>query len=50
MVGPAGTDGSPRGDDGPPVIALGEHTLAMLDWRGNNRLDSLRNIVEDGRV
>ena len=49
-VGPAGTDGSPRGDDGPIVIALDEHTLAMPDWRGNTRLDSLRNIVEDGRV
>ena len=49
-VGPAGTDGSPRGDDGPTVIALDEHTLAMPDWCGNNRLDSLRNIVEDGRV
>ena len=49
-VGPAGTDGSPRGDDGPTVIALDEYTLAMPNWRGNNRLDSLRNIVEDGRV
>ena len=49
-VGPAGTDGSPRGDDGSTVITLDEHTLAMPDWRGNNRLDSLRNIVEDGRV
>ena len=49
-VGPAGTDGSPRGDDGPTVITLDEHTLAMPDCRGNNRLDSLRNIVEDGRV
>jgi PPOX class probable FMN-dependent enzyme len=49
-VGPAGTDGSPRGDDGSTVIALNEHTLEMPDWRGNNRLDSLRNIVEDGRV
>ena len=49
-VGPAGTDGSPRGDDGPTVITLDEHTLAMPDWRGNNRLDSLRNIDEDGRV
>ena len=49
-VGSAGTDGSPRGDDGPTVIALDEHTLAMPDWRGNNRLDSIRNIVEDGRV
>jgi hypothetical protein len=49
-VGPAGTDGSPRGDDGPPVIALDEYTLAMPDWPCNNRLDNLRNIVEDGRV
>ena len=49
-MGPAGTNGSPRGDYGPPVIALDEHTLAMPVWRGNNRLDSLRNIVEDGRV
>jgi PPOX class probable FMN-dependent enzyme len=49
-VGPAGTDGSPRGDDGPVVMELDPETLAMPDWRGNNRLDSLRNIVEDGRV
>jgi PPOX class probable FMN-dependent enzyme len=49
-VGPDGTDGSPRGDDGPAVKELDEHTLAMPDWRGNNRLDSLRNIVADGRV
>ena len=49
-VGPDGTDGSPRGDDGPAVKELDEHTLAMPDWRGNNRLDSLRNIVVDGRV
>lgn len=49
-VGPEGTDGSPRGDDGPVVLELDPKTLAMPDWRGNNRLDSLRNIVEDGRV
>lgn len=49
-AGPDGTDGSPRGDDGPVVLELDEHTLAMPDWRGNNRLDSLRNIVSDGRV
>lgn len=49
-VGAQGTDGSPRGDDGPVVAELDEQTLAMPDWRGNNRLDSLRNIVEDGRV
>ncbi len=49
-VGPAGTDGSPRGDDGPVVLELDPSRLAMPDWRGNNRLDSLRNIVADGRV
>ncbi|WP_390910975.1 MSMEG_1061 family FMN-dependent PPOX-type flavoprotein [Pseudosulfitobacter sp. SM2401] len=49
-VGPQGTDGSPRGDDGPVVVELDLSTLAMPDWRGNNRLDSLRNIVSDGRV
>ena len=49
-VGAKGTDGSPRGDDGPVVTELDEFTLAMPDWRGNNRLDSLRNIIEDGRV
>ena len=49
-VGPGGTDGSPRGDEGPVVTALDPNTLAMPDWRGNNRLDSLRNIVADGRV
>ena len=49
-IGPDGTDGSPRGDDGPVVTALDPQTLAMPDWRGNNRLDSLRNIVVDGRV
>ncbi|MEO0401188.1 MAG: pyridoxamine 5'-phosphate oxidase family protein [Pseudomonadota bacterium] len=49
-VGANGTDGSPRGDDGSVVLQLDPQTLAMPDWRGNNRLDSLRNIVEDGRV
>lgn len=49
-VGAGGTDGSPRGDDGPVVRVLDPVTLAMPDWRGNNRLDTLRNIVEDGRI
>ena len=49
-VGPEGTDCSPRGDDGPVVRVLDNRTLAMPDWHGNNRLDSLRNIVRDGRV
>ncbi len=49
-VGPEGTDGSPRGDDGPVVRIVDERTLMMPDWRGNNRTDSLCNIVRDGRV
>jgi PPOX class probable FMN-dependent enzyme len=49
-VGPEGTDGSPRGDDGPVVTVLGPQTLGLPDWHGNNRIDSLRNIVRDGRV
>ncbi len=49
-VGPDGTDGSPRGDDGPVVQMLDEKTLLMPDWRGNNRMDTLRNIVSDGRI
>jgi hypothetical protein len=49
-TGPEGTDGSPRGDDGPVVAELDPGTLALPDWMGNNRMDSLRNIVRDGRV
>ena len=49
-VGADGTDGSPRGDDGPVVQALDARTLLLPDWRGNNRMDTLRNIVTDGRV
>lgn len=49
-VGEEGVDGSPRGDDGPVVTVADDRTLLMPDWRGNNRLDSLRNIVRDPRV
>jgi PPOX class probable FMN-dependent enzyme len=49
-IGDGGTDGSPRGDDGPVVRVQDSKTLLMPDWRGNNRMDSLRNIVSDGRV
>lgn len=49
-VGPDGTDGTPRGDDGQVVRIIDAQTLWLPDWRGNNRIDSLRNIVEDGRV
>ncbi len=49
-VGPEGTDASPRGDDGPVVHIADDHTIWLPDWRGNNRIDSLRNVVRDGRV
>lgn len=49
-VGPEGTDGSPRGDSGPVVTVADDETLLLPDWQGNQRIDSLRNIVRDGRV
>lgn len=49
-VGPDGTDASPRGDRGGVVRVVNSKTLWLPDWRGNNRLDSLENIVVDGRV
>lgn len=49
-VGLEGTDASPRGDDGPVVLELDPERLAMPDWRGNQRLDTLRNILADGRI
>nr|WP_246505140.1 pyridoxamine 5'-phosphate oxidase family protein [Microvirga antarctica] len=48
--GPSGLDCSPRGDGPGFVHVADERTLLMPDRRGNNRLDSLRNIVEDPRV
>ncbi|MHA7968780.1 pyridoxamine 5'-phosphate oxidase family protein [Rhizobium sp. CAU 1783] len=49
-VGPEGLDCSPRGDRGSVVQIEDERTLALPDWRGNNRIDSLMNIVRDPRV
>ncbi len=48
--GPEGLDCSPRGDLRGFVRVRDEKTLQMPDRRGNNRLDSLRNIVRDPRV
>jgi PPOX class probable FMN-dependent enzyme len=48
--GPEGLDCSPRGDPAGFVRVLDEHTLLVPDRRGNNRIDSLRNIVRDPRV
>lgn len=49
-VGPEGLDCSPRGDLGGVVRIDDEKTLMLPDWRGNNRVDSLINIVRDPRV
>lgn len=49
-VGPEGMDCSPRGDAPGFVRVVDHHTLLLPDRRGNNRLDTLRNIVQDGRV
>ena len=49
-VGPEGLDCSPRGDDGQVVFIEDDKTLSLPDWRGNDRLDSLRNVIRDPRV
>ncbi len=49
-MGPEGLDCSPRGDE-PGFIRVGdERTLMLPDRRGNNRIDSLRNVLRDPRV
>ncbi|HEY8977520.1 MAG TPA: pyridoxamine 5'-phosphate oxidase family protein [Burkholderiaceae bacterium] len=48
--GPGGLDASPRGDPPGFVQVHDERTLLMPERRGNNRADSLRNIVGDPRV
>ena len=49
-AGPEGLDCSPRGDPRGFVRVDGDRTLMIPDRRGNNRIDSLRNIVRDSRV
>jgi PPOX class probable FMN-dependent enzyme len=48
--GPCGLDASPRGDPAGFVHIEDERTLLLPDRRGNNRIDSLRNILHDPRV
>jgi PPOX class probable FMN-dependent enzyme len=48
--GPEGLDCSPRGDPSGFVRVTDPKTLMIPDRRGNNRIDSLRNIVRDPRV
>lgn len=49
-VGPEGIDCTPRGDQPGFVRIEDPRTLIMPDRRGNNRCDSLRNIVRDPRA
>ncbi len=49
-VGDGGLDQSPRGDQPGFVVVRDEHTIVIPDRRGNNRLDTLRNVVVDPRV
>jgi uncharacterized protein len=48
--GPDGLDCSPRGDPPGFVRVVDETTLVIPDRRGNNRIDSLRNLVRDPRI
>lgn len=48
--GPQGLDASPRGDPAGTIQVHDRKTLLLPDRRGNNRIDSLRNIIHDPRV
>ena len=48
--GPDGLDASPRGDPAGFVVVEDAQTLLLPERRGNNRVDSLRNLVEDPRI
>jgi hypothetical protein len=48
--GPDGLDVSPRGDPAGFVTIEDDRTLLMPDRRGNNRIDSLRNLITDPRI
>jgi PPOX class probable FMN-dependent enzyme len=48
--GPGGLDATPRGDPAGFVHVLDDKTLLIPDRRGNNRVDTLRNILHDDRV
>jgi PPOX class probable FMN-dependent enzyme len=49
-VGRGGLDVSPRGDPAPLVRIVNEKTILLPERRGNNRVDGLRNILQDPRV
>jgi PPOX class probable FMN-dependent enzyme len=49
-AGPHGLDASPRGDPPGFVEIVDDKTLLLADRRGNNRIDSLRNIIANPQV
>ena len=49
-AGPEGLDCTPRGDPAGFVRVVDKHTVMLPDRRGNNRIDTLRNILHDPRV
>ena len=49
-LGPDGLDTSPRGDAPGFVHIADAHTLLLPDRRGNQRIDSLRNLTHDPRL
>ena len=49
-IGPDGLDCSPRGDPNGFVRVVDDKTVIVPDRRGNNRIDSLRNLISDPRV
>jgi len=49
-VGSEGLDVSPRGDPAPLVRILNDTTILLPERRGNNRIDGLRNVLQDSRV
>lgn len=49
-VGPEGLDCSPRGDPPGFVRVRDAKTVLIPDRRGNNRIDTLRNLVRDPRI
>lgn len=49
-IGVNGLDTSPRGDPAPLVNIRDDRTILLPERRGNNRIDSLKNILYDPRV
>ncbi|HWA19100.1 MAG TPA: pyridoxamine 5'-phosphate oxidase family protein [Devosia sp.] len=49
-AGPHGLDASPRGDPAGFVEIVDDKTLILADRRGNNRIDSLRNVLANPQI